>query len=93
MLGSNDPDNPALIVPLLGVGSLPDIALAEDTLAFGDVILTVDSVSFIRILNTGGVDLTVTDIALLDTPDQFALIKSAEISIQRCSGRYRFGRH
>ncbi len=86
ILGSNDPDNPSLTVPLRGIGALPDIDTVEDTLHFGDVILTTDSVSFLQILNTGGVDLLVTDVALLNSPAQFSIADTTAVPLTVAPG-------
>ncbi len=61
LIFSDDPDQPISVVPMIGVGVLPKLALSADTLNFGVVHLGSDSLIPLSIINEGTAPLSVTD--------------------------------
>ena len=60
---SDDEDEPELRLPLLGeggLGPLPDIALSEDTLDFGQVFPGSEKLLFVNVENQGADDLLIS---------------------------------
>jgi outer membrane protein assembly factor BamB len=53
LIRSNDPNENPLVVPVTGIGTVPDIAVMPDTLDFGAVCLGENKVLFVAVKNEG----------------------------------------
>lgn len=63
-ISSNDPETPLQDVPLEGVGVLPDIAVAADTIDFGPVVLTTVDTMYLDVINEGGMTLLISEMTV-----------------------------
>ena len=73
-VSSNDPEDPLQDVPLEGVGVLPDIAVAVDTVDFGPVVLTTVDTMYFDVINEGGAVLLISEMTLRgDDAERFAV--------------------
>ncbi|MEZ4746110.1 MAG: choice-of-anchor D domain-containing protein [Calditrichia bacterium] len=64
---SDDPNRSLLSIALNGIGALPEIGSAIDTLAFGAVVVSESTVDTVFLQNNGGVPLTINGLAITGT--------------------------
>ena len=74
---SNDPDESPLGIPLTGVGrGQPDIALAQLSVNFGNVVVNASSSQNLVVVNEGFDDLEIEQIQIIgDNLDMFSLVE------------------
>ncbi|MCK6621613.1 MAG: choice-of-anchor D domain-containing protein [Calditrichaceae bacterium] len=58
---SDDPDEPTLAVPAIGIGAIPIITLGADTLSFGNTGVNLLKILPLRITNPGSAPLEISD--------------------------------
>ena len=69
VVGSNDPDEPEIVVPThLHVTGAPDVAVSDTLLAYGEVIVGFTATQILELSNMGTAELTVSTI-MTDHPD------------------------
>jgi hypothetical protein len=76
---SNDPDETPLDVPLMGTGiqpGAPEIVVNPDSLSFGNVLVSADSIRSVLVSNFGNEDLQVASTEILGMDSiQFSIIR------------------
>ena len=80
---SNDPDESPLGIPLTGVGrGQPDIALAQLSVNFGNVVVNSTAIQDLIVINEGFDNLEIEQVQVIgDNLDMFALVEEDEPTI------------
>jgi hypothetical protein len=73
-INSNDPDEPAVDIPVRGQGDAPIISIDPDYYSFSDVYVGCEDYALINISNLGNIDLEISDIEhFASLPSDFEL--------------------
>jgi hypothetical protein len=72
---SDDPDEPEMVVPAIGVGAIPIISFDTDTLNFGNSAVGVQKVLSLQISNLGSAPLVISDTLISgENHDEFSFV-------------------